>query len=148
MPNVLYAFWILVGAFVAFEAYRLGLGALRHPGPGFFIFISAFLLFFIGVFDLVKGLVGKFKKGEVLGWSDIRWRKIGIVFAGLISYAYLLSHLGFLLATFLLMTLLFKFIESTKWWMTIAGSGVATLSAYVIFRILLNVPFPVGILGF
>ncbi len=148
MPNVLYVVWILVGGGVAIEGYRIGLGSFSHPGPGFLIFIAALFLFFFGVVDLAGGVFGKFKKKEILVWSDIRWGKIAFVLTSLLSYVFLLNYLGFLLPTFLLMFLLFKFVEPTRWWIALGAAALATGAAYLIFKILLNVPFPSGVWGF
>ena len=145
-------FWLIIGVYTAVNAYRLGLGRLREPGPGFIFFLAALILVFLSAIDLGTSFIGKSKidkdkKDEPI-WLGVRWQKVLFVLAGLSLYTYVFNFLGFLLSTFLLMIFLFKAVEPTKWWKSILASFITILFSYGIFQLWLKVPFPYGILGF
>ena len=143
-------FWIIIGVYVAIHAYSIGLGSLQHPGPGFIFFLAALPLIFLGVIDLSGTFIGRSKrdKEEEPIWLGVRWQKVLLVLVVLSAYVYLLSVLGFILSTFLLMVFLFKAVEPTRWWIAIVSSLITVLFSYGIFGIWLKVPFPHGFFGF
>lgn len=143
-------FWLIIGAYVAISAYKLGLGYLGKPGPGFIFFCAGLLLLFLAGVDLAAGFIAKretYNKERPL-WLGTRWQKVLLVLGALSGYVYFFNILGFLLSTFLLMVFLFKAVEPTKWWIAILGSLITILASYGIFELWLKVSFPQGILGF
>ncbi len=144
------AAWLVVGSYVAIHAYGMGLGRLHSPGPGFIFFLAALLLVALSIVDMAGALARRSSsdKGETHVWSGVRWRKILVLLGGVAAYVYLFSLLGFVTSTFLLMLLLFKGIEPTRWWAALASAFVTTVFSYLIFKVWLGVPFPTGIPGF
>jgi hypothetical protein len=59
-----------------------------------------------------------------------------------------LNLAGFWIATFLLMIFLFKGVEPTRWLIAVTSSLITVFLSYVVFKVLLLVEFPQGILGF
>jgi len=143
-------FWLLVAVYVAVSAYQLGLGDLHKPGPGSVFFLAALLLAIFGVIDLVATFVRESKEDTENRpiWSSLQWKKILLFIVFIFTYIYFLNLLGFLVSTFLLMTVLFKIAESMKWWIAIFASLITTFISYIIFKVWLMVPFPSGFLGF
>lgn len=143
-------FWIIIGIGVTINAYKLGLGRLHQPGPGFVFFIASSLLVIFGVIDLTMTLMGRAKTDKEKEPVQLgpRWPKVLFILVALSVYVYFFSILGFLLSTFLLLVFLFKAVEATKWWIAIVGSVITILISYGIFKIWLMVPFPKGFLGF
>jgi putative tricarboxylic transport membrane protein len=144
-------FWLMIGISTAIHAYQLGFGHFRNPGPGFIFFLASLILIIFSAIDLALTFVRQSRignDGNGYGiWSTVHWRKVLLALGGLSVYAYLLNVMGFLLSTFLLMVLLFKGIEPTKWWVAITSSIIATTSSYAIFT-LMKVALPTGWLGF
>jgi len=138
-----------IGSYVVIRAWRLGLGTLDMPGPGFIFFLAAWLLIVLGAIDLL--LVLRREKGSYVsssvGFGD-RSRKVFLVLVGLLAYTSLLDTFGFFLDTFLLMTFLFKISEPTKWYIVLVGSSLAVGASYMLFEVCLKTPFPKGLLGF
>ena len=143
--------WLLLGSYVAIHAYRMGLGHLHEPGPGFIFFLAALLVVILAVVDMAMSLTANSQ--TITGtaghqvWAGVQWRRILVVMGGIAAYVYIFDVLGFVASTFLLMLLLFKGVESSAWWKTIISSVITTTSAYLIFKVWLGVPFPGGILG-
>lgn len=142
-------FWLAVGTYTAVNAIRLGIGNLSHPGPGLIFLLASSVLIISSTIDLISCVirvrVGLTSDPSI--WRGRRWQIVLIVMATLSCYTLVFQVVGFTLSTFLLMVFLFRLVEPIKWGKAVISSLVATLLAYVIFRIWLGVPFPGGFLG-
>ncbi len=143
-------FWLLVAVYITASSYQLGLGNFHKPGPGRVFFLAALLLAIFSVVELAGSFIKETKgdKEDGLTWRHLQWQRIIFFIVSISAYIYFLNFLGFPVATFLLMSVLFKITESMKWWASVFASLITTLSSYVIFKIWLMVPFPSGFLGF
>src|SRR4030042_2384596 len=96
-------FCFLFSLFVSYESYKLGLGTLRQPGPGFLFFwtgiVTAILSLTIIVMSLKKRSPGE---AEESGFKSWKVTKIVPVLISLFFYASLMEWLGFLIVTLLL----------------------------------------------
>jgi putative tricarboxylic transport membrane protein len=142
------AVWLILSAFVFAASLRLGVGALRSPGPGFIPFLASIGLAFFACILLGFNLTQKTqtvcrKNGErISGWGNHL-----IVIAALTLYCLVLQKLGYLLATFALMIVLFS-LGKIKVRTIVLGSLITSLSSYGLFAYFLGTPLPRGILGF
>ena len=75
------------------------------------------------------------------------FRRILIVLGALCLYVLLLEPLGFLLTTFLFMVLVLR-LEPRSWLFIVPSAIGATLFFFVLFKVLLRVPLPSGLLGY
>ena len=143
-------FWLLIGVYTIVGGLRLGIGSIRQPGPGFIFLLAAALLVFLSLIDLARTFSGKVRtvRDEEPLWSNVRWRKVLMVLAGMLIYVLLFKFLGFLVDSLLLMIFLFKAVEPMKWRTAIIGSLLTILIAQGVFKLWLRVPFPTGIFGF
>jgi putative tricarboxylic transport membrane protein len=142
--------WLIISILILVESLDLELGTLNFPGPGLFPFLTSIAMALLSGLllwsSVTKGMVNN-DRIEVWG-KDINWRKIILTLLSLFIYVFLLSKLGYLLATFLLLIFLFKIIEPQKWSVAILSSSLAVLVTYVIFNWWLQAQFPEGLLGF
>ena len=141
-------FWTAIAVFVLVQAIALGTGTLSSPGPGFLMFIASLSL---GLLSLLLMAMKVFKRAGSAGFSNM-WQgrnrlKVILSVMALLLYAFLLTHLGFLLTSFALMVVLFG-LERQRAWITLTYAAVTVVSCYVFFHILLAVPFPKGVLYF
>jgi archaellum biogenesis protein FlaJ (TadC family) len=83
----------------------------------------------------------------VEAWRPVRWSKNAAVLAVLAVYVALLPYAGFLIATFLLMSVLFRLNALTVKAALLAACLSSGL-AYGLFYLLLKTPLPRGIWGF
>lgn len=133
---------------VSIMAYRLGLGDICTPGPGFIPFGGGVLLGLMSIGLCFKGLLGslkEFREREV--FKGKRWWKAVFVLVTLIGYGMTFNLLGFSICTFLLMILLLLVPGHQKWWVAITFSLVTVVFAYLLFMVLLESPFPRGPFG-
>lgn len=140
--------WLLIATFVIISSLILGIGEFSNPSPGFFLFwASVFLAFF--TFLLFGIHLRKKERTACLTdlWKDLDWVKNVVVVAALISYCLVLPKLGYILATLVLMAILFS-LGKMKPWAVIMGSLLAVLLSYGLFYYVLKTPLPRGILFF
>ncbi len=74
-------------------------------------------------------------------------RRVLLALISLFAYTLVLNSLGFIIATFLFVGVLFQLGESRRWWALLGMSALVTFLAYVVFGLLLHVFFPRGPLG-
>jgi len=142
-------FWLLFSVSIGIESYRLGLGNLHEPGPGFIFFWTAVAM---GILSIVVFIREWFEKktgereGPIFGKENIL--KIILVLLSLFLYAFFMEGLGFIPITLLLFIFLLGMIEKKRWVFTIFVSVAVTGISYLVFEIWLKSQLPKGILGF
>ena len=140
-------FWLFFSGFICIESYRLGLGGLHQPGPGFIFFWTAAAMGVLSIAVIVRGWAGK-KTGEsegpIFGKENV-W-KIILVLLALFLYAFFMEKLGFIPITLLLFVFLLGWIEKKKWGLTIFVSIMVTAISYLVFEIWLKSQLPKGLL--
>ncbi len=140
-------FWFVLGLLAAGEAWRLNVGGLHRPGPGFLPFYAAILLAGLSLVSLAQDLKSVSGPAAEL-WGGVRWGRWAIMVIALFGYVALLEQLGFMLDTFLLMLVLYRLLEPYRW-TTVLFFSLATIgSAYFFFVYLLDSRLPIGVLGF
>ncbi len=137
-----------IGIWIIIESCRLGIKTLNDPGAGYFPFILSILLCLLGLPVFISSLknfgsADVRKEAEEIKYTALK--KTAPIIASLVGYAVLLNILGSLITFFLLSWGLF-WIANPRRWLFVSGlSGLAAALSYLIFVILLQVPFPVGI---
>jgi putative tricarboxylic transport membrane protein len=142
-------FWLIFALVTIIESYRLGLGNLLQPGPGFIFFWAGILLGIMSLVILIKTFI---KVGEAEAekptLGGVSYTKIILVSLGVFLYALLLEFLGFVIVTTLLFVFILGVVEKKKWLFTIASSILVTVAAYLIFQTWLETQLPKGLFGF
>ena len=140
-------FWLAFSVFVMIESYRLGLGTLHQPGPGFLFFWGAIVLGIMSLTIVVRaGGYKKSEKSESFNLREFNIRKIILVLVSLFLYSLFMEKLGFIPTTLLLFIFLLGVIEKKKWFFTISTSVVVTALTYLIFEAWLKSQLPKGLL--
>lgn len=142
--------WIILGIAVAIGSYRLKLGNLANPGPGLMPFLLGIALlvcsFPVLIHSFLK-MMRKTEQEEKIIWSEIDFKKLVIVLTSLIGYAVILEKIGFVTTTFLLLSILFKTVDSQKWFSVLIASILTVIITYFLFVVILKVELPSGFLG-
>ena len=127
---------------------RMGIGSFRVPGPGLLPFLAGAAVGLLALLLVVTEALRK-EEGPRVGefWTGARWKKVVLVAVSLLLYAVVLSRLGYLIATFALMTLLFSVLGSARLWVRVLAALVTVLLTYSVFRIWLDVQLPKGLFG-
>ena len=108
--DIFNVFLFLFAVFFAIGGYRLGLGSLTKPGPGFIVFFASIVLLLFSVYGFL------FAKGGILlrsGFSRKGLKKALLVIISLLLYAKFMPTAGYLLSTFAL-TWFLLFLNGVK----------------------------------
>jgi putative tricarboxylic transport membrane protein len=138
---------LALAAYLAFEGKAMGLGHASDPGSGYIQFWTGLIMCGLAATQLVHSLLpGADKASLGSAFADIRWGKVLYVTALLVAYTAVLEFLGFIIATFLLLVVLFKTVEPQGWTVSIIGSALTTLVAWAVFVAWLGTQLPAGLL--
>lgn len=141
-------FWLLFSLLTCIESYRLRIGSIGKPGPGFFPFGVGLIMLILSVIALFQTL-GKKQKGEQsISRESMRWWNIVLILAAIPLYALSLEKIGFLINTFLFVSLLLKVVEPQRWKTSLVGGLITAIAAHVVFNVIFRTQIPSGILGF
>ena len=140
--------WLFFSVYICVESLRLSLGSWRDPGPGFLPLGAGLCLGILSAVDYFQ--TGFRIREETQGswYSKERSKPILLILLTLGGYSAFLDSLGYLVTTFLLLILLFRFVKPQPWTVVIGGSLLASVSSYVVFEIWLKIQLPRGFLGF
>jgi putative tricarboxylic transport membrane protein len=123
-------------------------GTFHSPGPGFLPFWSGVMLGLFSILLVATSLMKLPGKGEEKHlWKGKDWSKVVIVLISLFVYALFLQQLGYLIATFGLMVLMFGVMRKTRWWIRIFAAAVTVSTTYILFYVWLEVQLPKGMFG-
>ena len=148
MRDVAMAAVLLLGAVAALvEGRHLPFGTVAAPGPGFFPRALAARLAGIVVLLLARAVVAGRAAARPAAVPGGGTRLAGVVVA-LFLFTAVLDHLGFVVATFLLMAALFRVVERHRWTTVVAESAAAAVVSHLVFKIWLGVRLPPGPWGF
>ncbi len=142
-------FWLGFAAAVVYGSYRLGLGILTHPGPGFLTFWCGLILAGLSMMVFLQGKLSQNTAGGgSLGklWAGLMWPKSLYVTLALLIYTLTFVRIGFLLSTTILLMFLFKAIEPETWLRAVLGAVLASVISYAFFGVWLEVQLPRGFL--
>ena len=154
-------------AFIIQQGLELGLGRASNPGSGFILFWTGLIMAGLAATVLVQSLMARADPGGLrdnfadpgglgdkfadlggLGdnFAGTRWPKVLYVVALLAVYTALLEPLGFIVATFILLLVLFKTVEPQSWRVALMGAVLTTFSAWAVFVAWLGTQLPAGTL--
>jgi putative tricarboxylic transport membrane protein len=138
--------WLTLAVLAGVESWRLGVGDFHNPGPGFLPFYAAMLFGLLAVVSLLQDLRTMTGNASEI-WGGVNWVRWIAMVISLFLYVAVLEWLGFIVATFLLMLVLFRLLEPYRW-TTVLCLSLATMgSAYLFFVVLLESRLPRGIWG-
>ena len=141
---------ILFGALFCRSSLLIGIGSIGAPGPGLIPFGTGALLILFSLGTIVEMIVTRRTEAgsSTPLFTGKRWGVVLAVLASLFAYALVLNFLGFLAATFLVLTLLFKIPAQQSWKGALGAAALTTASTYALFAYALQCSLPSGILEF
>ena len=142
------AFWLFIGGFAVISSLRLGIGDIHRPGAGFVLFLAGSLFIGCILLQAILSRTGRRREEPSSGiWPRIPERPVQVVVIGALVYLSVLEKLGYLLATFAFMLLLFG-LNRIKLRTVVICALSSVAASYCIFQGLLKVPLPRGFFGF
>jgi putative tricarboxylic transport membrane protein len=141
------ALLLVFGAGFAAGARQYPYWAPTGPGSGFLPFWLGLVMAALATFLLV-GATRRPDAGPPWLPGGRALLRLVIVIVATAAFVWLLPVLGMTLATFLFLFGILRFLEGHGWLATAGVAIAASAANWLIFIFWLNVPFPVGILGF
>ena len=133
---------LLGGILLTYTGWKLDPGTSKLPGPGFFPLLIALTMGGLGAWLLLH----RGPKEKPLRPGVSQWIPFFIALASLLGYAAILNECGYLLSTFGFLVVQFRWVEKRSWLTVLATAALAAGISLLLFRVLLKVPLPVGIL--
>jgi putative tricarboxylic transport membrane protein len=135
--------FLIFSFFIIEESWRMGVGNLTRPGPGFLPFGCGLIILALGSVQLViarsqsVASTGRFFRKE-------RMFKLVAVVVMCFMFGLLLEYLGFILCTGLFVLISLRSIEPQKWGKSVLISSLTAFIAWLIFVYWLQVQIPKG----
>ena len=142
-------FWLCLGILFSLWATSYNIGSITQPGPGFLPLILGILIAVFALIILAQGWKADPAKEKAVSFSlPAGWKKIAYVILVLLFTAFAFEKVGYLITVFLLIALLMlgKGLRSLR--KAILTALLTALGVYLVFILLLEQPFPRGILRF
>jgi len=135
---------IPLGIAVIIGAFRLKLGTPLHPGAGFFPFLIGIVLIALSILLFIRGWVEHGKEHQPFS----EWKQASIVVAAQAFYVVTLDFLGYVFSSIVLSFAVLRSMEVRSWKTLLGASLILSVVAYILFRFLLAVDLPAGLLEF
>jgi putative tricarboxylic transport membrane protein len=116
-------------------------GSPKSPGAGFWPLVIALTMAGLGLWLILRPTPNATTAG-----GESRWGKFGISLGTLVFYVVTIEPLGYLLATVALLFVQLRWVESRSWKSSAVIALLAAVVSLVIFRVLLKVSLPEGVI--
>lgn len=139
---------LLIGFIIAIASLTHNVGTLARPGPFLLPFLTALGLIVTGFCSLIGAFRGSGRdRASPDKLFDRSLLKVVAVVVAMGVYSLVLSWVGYLLSTFLLLIFLFKTAGFRRWIDAVLTSFLVTSFSYMLFGYALKLRFPTGILS-
>lgn len=141
------ALLLAVAAGACVGSWRLEVGDVHNPGPGFMPLAAAALLGLMALVQLVR-LAARSPRGGAspAPFARSRWAVVAVVLGTIAAFGAVIGPLGFALSTVLLLFVLFAVVARKRWWVALAAALAVATAASLLFRAL-GLSLPQGPLG-
>ena len=144
-------FWAVIAVIFGLGSLPYGFGSTGVPGAGFLPFLTGLTLFGLSILNFLLSI--KKERSPTQPHeppkdypTKEKTKRVLIVLAALLFYVIALERLGFVITSFLFMVIVIA-LDFRKWPLVLLASFSFTTLFYILFRFLLRVPLPLGILG-
>jgi hypothetical protein len=137
--------FLLLAAWICFEALQVPLGSFRMPGAGFFPLALGLTL---AVFSMMLFAISLLNPaaGSTDAWPERR--EVLYLVGSVVASVWLFERAGFLLTMVMFLALTTRVLGKISWLTAIVLALVGSVAAYVVFGRVLLIALPSGILPF
>ena len=129
-----------IGVASAIAAWRLGLWQAGAPGPGLFPLLAALMLLGTSIGTAMQ------RPGDLGGAEPADRTRLLKHALAMAAFAIAFALLGVVPATFGFVVAVLRGIEWLRWFQALAIAAVLAALSWIVFRQLLGVPLPAGLL--
>lgn len=140
--------FILLSIYVYISSLKFPKTEIQLTGPAFYPQIISILLIITSIAIIIRGVKKLKAEGDTLMQKIQNWKRVLMVMVATFIYVIVLRTLGFLITTFLYLTILILLMqpEKSKIKVSILISAAMTGVIYLIFSVLFSASLPRGIL--
>ena len=132
--------------FIFLSSLKLGIGTPKEPGPGFMPLLASVLIFFLSLFVFIKRFHGT--DAKKIPSKDRKFLlKASFFVITILGYTLILNVAGYMIAAFLLLFAELSISEPKKWHKNTLIAAIVAILSFLLFRRLLGVQLPRGILS-
>lgn len=135
--------FLLLAAWISYEALRMPLGTLHMPGAGFFPLVLGLLL---GILALLLSAVEGLATASDDRAAPTDWRGVMCLAASLLAAAWFFERAGFLVTMAAFLTVTTAVLGKISWWRSAVMAVVGSATAWVVFVHVLKIALPSGIM--
>jgi putative tricarboxylic transport membrane protein len=143
--SVVAVVFLLLGAWICFEALQVPLGSFRMPGAGFFPLVLGLALGVLSVMLLGMSLLSPASGSTPVGPGR---PEVVYLVGSIVAAVWLFERVGFLLTMALFAAVVMKVLGTMNWGVAVVLAVVGSVAAYVVFSRVLLIALPSGILPF
>lgn len=137
--------FLLLSAWICFEALQVPLGSFRMPGAGFFPLFLGLTLGGLSVMLLAQSLVGP-ASGSMRVWPE--QPEVLYLVGSIVAAVWLFERAGFLITMVLFAGVAMKVLGKMSWATAVSLAVIGGLAAWFVFGRVLLIALPSGILPF
>jgi putative tricarboxylic transport membrane protein len=137
--------FLLLSAWICWEALQVPLGSFRMPGAGFLPLFLGLVLAGLSVALLVQGLVNP-PRGATRVWPE-RPEVLYLV-GSIVAATWLFERVGFPVAMALFLGVAMRVLGTKSWTTVVVAALVGSAASYVVFSRGLQIALPSGPLRF
>lgn len=143
-------FWLLLGAAAIYGSLDLGIGTMGAPGSGFLTCVAGAFIAFMALLVFVQSFKGDPSAQARLAdlWRGCNWWRALALSALIILFILAFETIGFFLCSFVLLLVIMRWLEGLSWTTSLAVPLVTIGCTYLLFKTILKISLPAGILGF
>lgn len=145
--GVIFSFFlVLVSIWIIVESYKLIIGSLKDPGPGFLPFFAGSLMLILVLVNLKKNFLSSKKSDWDISSCKNLLRVVSTLGVAIIT-AVFFEYLGYFVMGVFFLIMLMKVVNHEKWVRTLMITVFAMVMSYLIFIYILDVQLPLGLFG-
>jgi putative tricarboxylic transport membrane protein len=132
---------VLAGG-VGVSAWKFGLGKLTSPGAGSWPLLIALIMAVLGSVLVIRPDSERNKAPE----RPSNWKSFFIALISMALFVPALIPLGYPVAMWGILLVQLRWVEGRSWAMALAVATAAAALSFTVFRLLLRVPLPAGVI--
>jgi hypothetical protein len=138
-------FWLAVGLAITFGSVHYGIGNIRAPGPGYVPSLVGVILTLLSGILILRD-VHKKERESLSGLFEKNWRAVAFCLGVLLLFTLVLSHLGYILDSLILIYILVRVLGKRSRLVAAITGVLTSLVSYILFSFLLQLQLPLGVL--
>lgn len=138
IEKIITLLFLLGSSAYLYSAQQLAFGTLSAPKSGFLPHLAGSAAVLLSLLLLVKQVRSK----DTAKCEKVDWTKFIFIIIGLVFYITILSSIGYLTSTFILLFYLLKVTDTSGWVNPLLIAIISSAACYLVFGRYLAVPLP------